>query len=134
MLLHSGIINLDYNPASDVLVTSLPDIKQFSLSEADFCFGLIVQSIREYDIKKLLLDSSNSVIEVDDEAYKSIAAKFAMNLMGTRLERLARVGTADAVREEKSAKVSADVRQELTLPMEFRNFTSRGEAMDWLLS
>lgn len=64
MLIYSGVITLDYDPPTDILETSMPDIKEFALSEVSFCLGLIVESIRNYDIKHLLLDSSKSVIEV----------------------------------------------------------------------
>src|SRR5690349_20403673 len=134
MVLHDGIITLDYNPAQDVLITSMPDIKTFGLSEVSYCLGLIVEHIRNYAIKKLLLDSSNSVVEVEDEAYKTITTQFAINLMSTRLKKLARVGTTNAHREESSAKISQEIKQELNLPIEYKNFNGRAEAMEWLLA
>lgn len=133
MIIHNGIITLDYDPAKDVLVTSLPDIREFASSEVSFCLGLIIESIRNFDIKYLLLDSSNSVVEVEDEAYKTITKSFALDLMSTRLKKLARVGTKDIKREEKSAKISEELRQEVNLPMEFGNFSTKEEAMEWLL-
>jgi len=133
MLIYSGIITLDYNPVIDVLATSMPDIKELSMPEVSFCLGLIVENIRNYHIEKLLLDSSKSVVEIEYAAYKAVTFKFAMDLRGTRLKKLARVGTTDTQREEKSAKLSEELRQELNLPMELRNFASKAEAMDWLL-
>ncbi|MDQ4140973.1 MAG: hypothetical protein M3142_10660 [Bacteroidota bacterium] len=133
MLLYSGIITLDYNPATDVLVTSMPDVRQFGMSEVSFCLNLIVENIRNYHIKNLLLDSSKSVIEVDDEVYKSITMRFGMELMSTNLKKLARVGTYDKKREEKSARISGELRQELQLPIEFKNFSTPSEAMEWLV-
>ncbi|RDV11904.1 hypothetical protein DXT99_23660 [Pontibacter diazotrophicus] len=133
MLIYSGIINLNYDPVSDVLVTSMPDVRQFGMSEVSFCLGLIVDNIRNYDIKKLLLDSSESMIEVENEAYKAIVLQFGMDLMKTRLKRIARVATTNATREESSAKLSGEIRQELNLPIEFKNFIDKTEAMDWLL-
>jgi hypothetical protein len=134
MLIHNGIIKLDYNPATDVLVTSMPDIKQFELSEVSFCLGLIVESIINYDIKFLLLDSSKSVIEIDANAYKAISTRFAMDLMRTRLKKIARLQTTDAIREEKSGKIATELKQELNLPIQFKNFDNPAEAMDWLLT
>ncbi|GHA81459.1 hypothetical protein [Pontibacter akesuensis] len=131
MVLHDKIIRLDYNPATDILETSMPDVTHFMLSEVKMCLDVIVTNIRNYDIKKLLLDASNSVIEMDedDEAYKAVAMKFGMDLLGTRLKKIARVESADARREAKSE----EARQQANLPMEFRNFSSRDEAMSWLL-
>jgi len=134
MIIHNGIIKLDYNPTTDVLVTSMPDVRQFGLSEVNFCLGLIVDSIKNYDIKYLLLDSSKSVVEADNESYKAITTKFALDLMHTRLKKIARIGTTDANREEKSAKVATEIRQGMNLPVEFQNFNSQAEAMGWLLT
>lgn len=130
MLLYNGIITLDYDPATDVLVAGMPDARQFGLSEVSFCLGLIVESVRNYDIKHLLLDASQSAVEVEDEAYRAVTAQFGMDLMGTRLRKIARVATADAGREERSARISAELR----LPMAFLSFPNQDEAMDWLLS
>ncbi|MDQ3290557.1 MAG: hypothetical protein M3Q05_04635 [Bacteroidota bacterium] len=132
MLLYSGIINLDYNPTTDILVTSMPDVRQFGMSEVSFCLNLIVDNIRNYHIKNLLLDSSKSIIEVEDEVYKNITLRFGMDLMNTNLKKLARVGTIDKKREERSAKLSGEISQELQLPIEFKNFSNRVEAMEWL--
>lgn len=133
MLIYSGIITLDYNPATDVLATNMPDIYEFSSSEVVYCLELIIESIKGYDIKHLLLDSSKSVIEVEDEAYKAITQNFSLALMSTRLKKIARIGTQDTKREEKSVKVASELKQELNLSIDFRNFNDRAEAMDWLL-
>lgn len=134
MLIYSGIITLDYNPKTGVLTTTMPDVREFGTEDVSFCLGLIVESITNYDIEKLLLDSSKSVMEVEDEAYKAITMKFGIDMIETRLKKIARVRTADARREEISAKVSKELRQELNLPLEFRDFASKDEALAWLLS
>lgn len=134
MLLYNGIITLDYNPATDVLVTDLPDVRQFGLSELRFCLDLIVKSVINYDIKQLLLDSSHSVAGTEDEAHKAVTANFGIDLMKTRLKRIARVGAADAARGEKEAGVASELRQELDLPVKIRTFFSKNEAMGWLQS
>jgi hypothetical protein len=132
MQIYKGIITLDYNPVTDVLVSEMPNPKQFGLSEVSFCLGLIVENVRNYDIKNLLLDSSKSTVDLEDEAYKAISIQFAKDLFSTRLQRIARVSTTDASREEKAAKLTTELKQELKLPMQFKNFTSQAEAMQWL--
>ncbi|WP_147294168.1 hypothetical protein [Pontibacter diazotrophicus] len=134
MLLYRGIITLDYNPATDVLTTSMPDLRNVALSEIGYCLSMIFESIKNYDIKHLLLDCRCSIVEIEDEHYKSIAFEFSKVLMKTRLNRIARVGTADAGREERAAKISEELDQELPLRVVYRSFSSRAEAMDWLLS
>lgn len=134
MLLYRGLITLDYDPATDVLVAGMPDARQFGLPEVSFCLGLITESVRNYDIKHLLLDAGQPAVGTGDEAYGAVIAKFGTDLMGTRLRKVARVAAADAGREEKSARVSAELRQEPDLPVAFQNFPSQVEAMEWLLS
>jgi hypothetical protein len=134
MLIYSGIITLNYHPSTDILETSMPDVRQFASSEVSFCLGLIIDTIRNYNIKNLLLDSSKTVIEAEDEAYKAIIAKFGMDLMSSQLKKLARISTQDVVREERSAKISGELKEELNLPISFKNFTNKAEAIKWLKS
>jgi hypothetical protein len=134
MQIYSGIITLDYNPATDVLISEMPDTREFGLSEVSFCLELIVENVRNYDIKHLLLDSSKSVLGLEGEAYKSLSIKFSRDLMSTRLKKIARVGTTNSNREEKSAKLTTELRQELNFPIQFQNFTNQAEALQWLHS
>lgn len=132
MLIHNGIINLDYNPATDILITSMPDIRQIGLSEASFCLELVVENIRCYDIKYLLLDANKSVMDAEDQTYKAVTTKFAQDLTNTHLKRIARVETPDTRWEEKAAKVALELRQELNLPIEYQTFPTKAEVLGWL--
>ena len=132
MQIYRGMITLNYNPVTDVLVSDMPDIKQFGLAEVSFCLGLIVENVRNYDIKNLLLDSSKSIIDVENEAYQAISNQFGKDLLSTRLKRIARVGTTDIRREENAAKVTAELKQQLNLPIQFKSFSNQAEAMKWL--
>jgi hypothetical protein len=60
------------------------------MSVVGVCLGLIVGNIRNYHIGKPLLDSSNSVVEIDEPGCKDVTTRFAVDLMGTRLRKLAR--------------------------------------------
>lgn len=133
MNIYKGIITLDYEPATDVLVTSMPDVRQYGLSEVSVSLGIIVSNIRNYDIKKLLLDASQSVVAVESESYSAVVKKFTLDLMSTRLQKLARVSTTDVLREAPTARIASEVRQELRPTIEHRNFTSPIEALAWLL-
>ena len=131
MLIYKGIITLDYTPATDVLVANMPDVKQSGLSETSYCLGLIMDTLRNYDIKHLVLDCSKTVVETGSEAYKSMVGNLYQSLMGTRLKKIAQVGTAEALRQ---GKYFVELKQELNLPIEFCSFFSQTEAVDWLLS
>ena len=134
MLLHDSIIKLDYNPATDVLVTCMPDLRPYALPEVSYCLELMVESIRNYNIKKMLLDSSHTLIEVEDASYKAVMAQFAWALADTHLKKIARVGTDDIKREDKAARLASELRAEVNLPVEYKSFLSHTEAMNWLLA
>lgn len=131
MLIYKGIITLDYTPATDVLVANMPDVRQSGLSETNYCLKLIVDTLRNYDIKHLVLDCSKTVVDTGSETYKSTIGNLCKSLMGTRLKKIAQVGTAEALRQGKSF---LELRQEFSLPIEFSSFSSQAEAVDWLLS
>ena len=126
MLIHRGIVVLDYDPATDILATSMPDVRQSELPQVSYCLRLIVETINSYYVKNLLMDCSKCAIEVDEETYNAIARQFSTNLMKTRLRKLAWVVSA-------GAKIYTEIRQELNLEIELRGFNSKPEAMEWLL-
>jgi hypothetical protein len=92
-----------------------------------------VEAINSYDIKKLFLDSSKAVIEVDDEAYRNVILTFSQDLLKSRLQKLARMGSSIARQELRATKVTDDIRQANTITVDFQNFGSRDEAIAWLV-
>jgi hypothetical protein len=133
IIFSNGLITLDYDPATDILSVALPDIRNFGTSEVERSLDIIVETIVNYDIKKLLLDSSKAIIEVDDEAYRNIIMKFSMDLMRTRLKFLARVGSPLEQQEKRATRVAEEAKRVSAVPVEFQNFTDSAEAMGWLL-
>jgi len=131
---NNGLINLDYTPATDILAVELPDIRKFSISEVERSLELVVEAITSYDIKKLFLDSSKAVIEVDDEEYRSVIMKFSRQLLATRLQKLARVGSQVAAQEERAARLADEITQRGALPVQFQNFSTKAEATNWLMA
>jgi hypothetical protein len=132
ILFTNGLIVLDYSPAGDVLCVELPDLQEITLPEVRRSFQIVVENIINYDIKNLLLDSSKAIVEVEDEEYKAVILQFGTDLMRTRLQKLARVGSAKLVQEKRAVSVSEEVRQGLNLPVKFGNFSNRADAMNWL--
>ncbi len=134
MLLYSGIITLDYNPTTDVLVTSMPDVRAVALAEVKYCLSLIVDTIRHYHITNLLLDARQSIMEVNETDYQAITTQFAQDLMRTRLQKIARVHTQNAPREARSAQTAQDLRQNHHFTIRVQTFGTPEEAFVWLLA
>ncbi|MFD3001358.1 hypothetical protein ACFS7Z_13370 [Pontibacter toksunensis] len=130
MIIPDPVVKLDYDPARDVLFVAWPDFSEYTVSEAEYVLSVVIETVRTYDIKYLVTDTRNRMVQVPDSRYKAIILQFAKDLVGTRLQKLARVVTESTARE----KPISEVRQETNLTIPMRNFGSVEEAMDWLTS
>lgn len=134
ILIDNGLLKLDYSPSTDILEVEYPDLHDFMLSEIRHNINILVDMIRHYDVKRVLLDSTRTVISVSDEESKEVAMYLAAGLMKTRLQKVARVqSTSEAV--EKTAQGNMrHIKETQSLPFELQNFTSKTEALEWLKS
>ncbi|WP_181305659.1 hypothetical protein [Rufibacter sp. XAAS-G3-1] len=130
IIYQSGLITLDYDPATDILYIKWPDVQDFLVLEIRQALRILVDHIKSYDIKKLLIDSSQASLEIPGAEYKDVLKEFGQNLMQTRLEKMARLLTPNPTREDKVE----EARQELRFPIPLRTFTDKQEAVAWLKS
>lgn len=128
ILFQNSLIKLDYDPATDILSVDMPHIT-YDL-DADFARALdiIVENVRNYDVKYLLIDASKSVIDLESGRYTELVTKFSYDLRATRLQKGARVVSANKMREEIVQEVIDDVHQTLI----YQSFTDTNVALDWL--
>jgi hypothetical protein len=132
VLYENGLIRLDYDPATDVLNIRYPDLYDYLLPEIRNSIDILVDTIRNYDVKKVLLDSSKTHVGVDRERSREVTMYLVSGFLKTRLQKLARVQSlSEAVEQTAQANIS-HVHASLSLPFEFRNFTERQEALGWL--
>lgn len=133
MLLHrDGLIELNYDAATDILTVSWPDITKLNSSEMDYSFNKLKDFITYYDIKKLLIDSRFNKVEVDKEEYSTLVERIYNGLRTTRLEMTARLGSLDRERESKARKHAAELINHLKPSFAFQNFDDPGMALQWL--
>lgn len=130
MIIPNKFIKLDYNPATDILYIEWPNIHDYSLSELKFILNEIVNSIKNYDIKKVLADSTKSVITMPDAEYNNVVQQLALDLMTTRLEKFARLTTGQGIREEAVTNAATVIKDYFTV----RNFNNLEDALEWLNS
>lgn len=131
----SGLMSLDYNPATDILTVELPSVMEIGVYELTRSLEIVAENVRNYAIKRLLLDSSKVLVEqIEDEEYKVVVGQFLANLVKSRLEKIARVNTSLPAHEKRVLHVTAEVTQKLGAPIEIKTFTGRPEAFAWLLS
>jgi len=133
MILQNCDIKLDYNPATDILEIEYPDMHSYQLSEIEYSMSLMVESIKNYDVKRLLFDSSKTIIGVSDDEYAKVMAQLISLLTTTRLEKVARIALLDQVREKlEQAKINEQA-QITVLPFELKTFSNRADAKAWLV-
>ena len=131
ILYKSSLITLDYDPATDILSLDWPDIQDLFVAAVEQEIQELVKHIKHYDVKKLLLDTSRATINVDMVQYQAFLVSFARELMDTRLQKVARVGSSDPVREKlvNDAKEASQVAGAFA----FKVFKSKAEALEWLM-
>ena len=132
ILYENGYIKLDYSPSTDILYAECPDIHEYDLLQLHRAFTIIVEAIRGYDIKYFILDFTKTSINISQEDYRVVMNQFARDLMTTRLQKLARIATMDAERENRVESYARQVKEETKSAIAFLNFPSRAAATDWL--
>ncbi|WP_207435534.1 hypothetical protein [Sabulibacter ruber] len=128
IIYQSGLISLDYDPASDILYLQWPDVQEFLIPEIRQALRILVDHIKSYDIKYLLIDSSKASLEIPPEEYKDVLKEFGYNLSKTRLQKFARILTTNLNREKKVE----EVKTEIAFPINLRSFSNKQEALAWL--
>lgn len=132
ILLENSILRLDYDPATDILCVRYPDLQRFHLSEIKHSLQVMVETIRNYDVRKLLLDARTTAIELNNEENKQLTLAFAAMLSKTRLLKVARLKPF-ILEDEARAQQNIDAaRAAGLLTYEVSTFTSLEEAIAWL--
>lgn len=129
ILFQNGLITLNYDPATDLMHVEWPQFQQYALSEARHALQVMVETIRNYDIKKLFLDTTNAEIDVSDEEYTAVLKDFGADLATTRLQKVSRIVATDHSREQSVQRV----KEQAQLPFPLKDFTDRESALQWLL-
>ncbi|WP_299700724.1 hypothetical protein [uncultured Pontibacter sp.] len=132
ILLENGVLRLEYDPATDILQVRYPDLNSFLLSEIKHSLRIMADTIRNYDVRKLLLDASNTAIDVSEDENRQLTIELASLLANTRLLKVARVQPFDAKKELRAQENIEAARRAGLLPYEVGTFTNRMEAIHWL--
>jgi hypothetical protein len=128
MIIPNKFIKLDYNPTTDVLFIEWPNMHDYSLPEMKFIMEEIIDSVKHYDIKKILADSRHSTITLDNEAYAQLINGLALLLQTTRLQKFARLTTTELNRETIASHAASLVKDSI----QYQSFEDAGVALAWL--
>ena len=134
ILFKNSIIQLDYNPAADILEVGYPDLHGFLLPEIKHSIDIMIANVRNYDVKRVLLDSTKTIISVSEEESREVATYLAGGLMKTRVQKVARLQSASAAVEATAQGNIKHIREAQALPFLLQNFTVKAAAVAWLTS
>ena len=132
ILYENGFIQLEYDTSSDILCATCPDIQEFVLLQIHSAFEVIIETIANREIKKLMLDCRNTIIGVSNEDYGMVITQFVRDLTSTPLEQFARIITKDTERENRLRIYAREVGAEIRPSFAYRNFLTKEEAETWL--
>lgn len=132
LLFENSIIRLDYNPATDILEVEYPDLQGYLLPEIKHNINIMIDIIKSYDIKYLLLDSTRTIISVSEEESREVATFLAGNLMNTRVQKVARIQSPSDKVERTAQSNVKHIKESGALSFELEFFTNKKEALAWL--
>lgn len=134
ILFQNSIIKLDYNPATDILEVAYPDLHGFLVPEIKHSINTLVENVKNYDVKKILLDSTKTVISVTDEESREVTTCLATGLIKTRVQQIARLQSPSTTVEKTAQGNIRHIQESLSLPFQLKNFNSKADAIEWLMS
>ena len=130
ILYQNSLMQLDFDPAKGLMVVNWPNFEAYSLADTKLALSRLVNTVKNYDVKMLLVDASNAKMELELEAYEEVVKHFIVQFLETSLEKIARVKTTDAARENRAQEMI----QHLPVRIRLANFTSSADARAWLLN
>lgn len=133
LLYKDSLVEIEYASAQEVLVVQLIGQKQYDASELKKVFSSTIVSSREPDIKKVLIDFGKNTVSISDINYKFIMSQLAVGLKASKVKKIARVALKDHEGEQKVASVYNEIQKAITLHLDFKNFNSKAEALEWLM-
>jgi hypothetical protein len=130
IIFQNSLITLDYLPDYDILSFDWPDIEPFEKEQFLYSMDKLIEMLKNYDVKNLLLDVSKSTVKIPYGEYQELLRDLAVKTGSTRVQRVARVTTVDPERETNVNLV----REESNVHYQYQDFKTKEEALRWLIS
>ncbi len=125
---------MSYDVSVDLLKVRWLDLKYSTGAELNYTIGVLLEKIRNYDIKKLLIDAHQNVEGVTDEEFVEMNTNFAKLLVSTRLKKVARLGTNNLNRENFIQALAQNTLSGSDTTLQFHNFNDEQSAVQWLIT
>lgn len=119
-----------YDVKHDLLCVKWPTIESLYLPEILNSIRILVENIKNYNIRHLLIDAAATQSPTSREDANKVVAYFINGLKNTRLEKLARVESSRPERENDLKSLLPELLQNARFEMKF--FKDAASALSWL--
>ena len=135
MVLHwDELVKLNYATGQDVLYVETLDQREIFAQDIQRINNAITNCAVEHKIQHLLIDLSKNTLLLTEAEFKAAMVQLAIGLLPSALKRVARIKSKNPERESMMERVLFEIQEVIKLPLEFRNFPDRAEALCWLLN
>ncbi|PSR51959.1 hypothetical protein AHMF7605_29050 [Adhaeribacter arboris] len=132
ILYPDALLALEYEMSTDILTVPWPNLTGAALPELEVALTKLIDAIKHYDVKRLLIDSQNSRVDIPQEIYKPVIFGLIQALTKTRLTKMARVLPEDVLRERQLRSYNAEMASKNMFTFQTGEFATRAAARHWL--
>ena len=129
ILYQNSLMQLNLEPANSLIEVNWPNFESYSEDDTKLALSRLVNTVKTYEVKKLLVDASNAKLKPETESYEEIIKHFATLLQESKLEKIARLVTDDPERETRSKQLQ----KHIPSTIQIQNFEDVTDARTWLL-
>ena len=122
-------MQLNLEPANSLMEVNWPNFEAYSVDETKLALSRLVNTVKTYEVRKLLVDASNAKLNAETEDYEEIIRHYTSLLQETNLEKIARLVTDVPERENRSRKLQ----KYIPASIQIQNFENSTDARAWLL-
>ena len=133
MVIYSdSLIYLDFDSQTDILWVKWPHLVNEPLEIARPAIDKIIETIKHFQVSKLLIDTKDTSTNIPEEDFKILAREFVLSLATSNLKKVARVIYAEPKRELRAKILLDQLAVWLTPDFQSREFTDIKSAFAWL--
>ena len=135
MVIYSdSLIYLDFDPKTDILWVKWPHLVDEPMLIVRPTIGKILETIKYFNITKLLVDTKNTNTNIPEEEFKRLSKEFVSGLSSSNLKKIARVVYAEPLREIRARILLDDLSAWFAPDLQIRECEEVKSAFAWLES
>ncbi len=134
ILYQDSLLSLDYDASTDIMYVQWPNLTDADLPDLQTAIKALIDTIKHYDIKKLLIDSRVSRVDIPDEIYRPLIFSLIGQLKESRIQRMARVMPENTYREVHLQSYTQQMQAANMFTYAIAEFESKEKAFAWLNS